>query len=139
MGNENTIPGLTLWVEAADYKAATTFKAKGTIQLKVDIDDLEVWEEVIRRLDGMRVHAIDDFHRQLMVSLQQENQELHAQSNRLAEENRAIREEIGQSTSMTTVLVNSLKTRIGEQEQELQHYRNLTADTKKLLDMLVPQ
>lgn len=139
MGNENTIPGLTLWVETADYKAATTFTAKGTIQLKVDIDNLEVWEEVVRRLDGMRIHAIDDFHRHLMVSLQQENQELHARTTKLAEENRAIREEIDHSTSMTTVLVNSLKARIGEQEREIQHYQNLQEDTKRLLDMLVPQ
>ena len=71
MDNTSSIPGLTFHVESADYKDSAMFAAKGTVHLSVDIEDLDVWEEVLHRLDGMRVHAVDDFHRQLMTSLQQ--------------------------------------------------------------------
>jgi len=131
MDNTSSIPGLTFHVESADYKDSAMFAAKGTVHLSVDIEDLDVWEEVLHRLDGMRVHAVDDFHRQLMTSLQQENEQLLERVTKLAEENRVVKDHAEHADAMIQGTIERMKQVIGKQALEIQQYKNV-------MDLLVP-
>jgi len=138
MADKVAIPGVTFWVNSAEYKDSATFVAKGTVHLTADIDDLEIWEEVIRRLDGFRAHAIDDFQRQMLLSLREENEQLTAESARVREETRVVKEQAAQTMAMSAQEVFNLTLLIREYERELQHHRNTATDTQNLLDLLVP-
>jgi hypothetical protein len=54
------IPGLTLYVHesAIGPCAAGQHKGAGTITLTAEVDDFEVWDKVVQKLDGMRVHSV---------------------------------------------------------------------------------
>jgi hypothetical protein len=138
MADKVAIPGVTFWVESADYKDSATFVAKGTVHLTADIDDLEIWEEVIRRLDGFRAHAIDDFHRQMMMSLREENEQLTTDTAKVREESRVVKEQAEQATAMSIQQVSRLTMLVREYELALQHHRNTATDTQNLLNLLVP-
>lgn len=70
------IPGVTFWVESSEQSGSVTHVAKARVTLTADIDNIEIWEEVKRRLNGFRVFSIDDFNQQMMAVLRRENQDL---------------------------------------------------------------
>lgn len=67
------IPGVTFYVLSSNKAGSTTHKAIGTVSLRATIDNLEIWDEVIRRLNGYRVFSVDDFNSQIAIALRSEN------------------------------------------------------------------
>src|SRR5258707_127643 len=107
--HDSDIPGVTFWVSSSSQSGSTDHLANGTVTLRAEIDDYEIWTEVVRRLDGYSVYSIDDFNRQLMIVLREENRQLLERATRAetqAHEQREVADKVAKI--------------VGEQNRELQ-------------------
>lgn len=95
------IPGITFHVEASSRSGSAVFKARGRVQLTADIADIEMWEEVVRRLEGFKVYSVDDFYQQIMLALRHENERLTYELARVTELRRTEGEQAAQRLMVT--------------------------------------
>jgi hypothetical protein len=86
------IPGVTFHVEMSGISGGTATMKNGYVRLRAEISDEQIWKDVLKRLDGYRVYAIDDFYQQLMISLRRENEALEKQLAKTKEELRTTNE-----------------------------------------------
>jgi hypothetical protein len=83
------VPGVTFWVEASGVIGVTVDEKKtGYVRLRTEFDNEELWLEVVKRMNGLRVHAIDDFHSQILMALRLENEELTKELVKVREQKR---------------------------------------------------
>jgi hypothetical protein len=78
----------------------TKVGAKKTVKVTLDaeVNDEEVWEVARRKLDGMKIHTVEDFQTELLNALRAENKtlerrlaELETAYRRTQEDNRSMR------------------------------------------------
>lgn len=108
------IPGITFHVESSSRS-----NIRGRVQLTAEIKEAEMWEEVVRRLEGFKVYSVDDFRQQLLIVLRQDNELLTAQ---LASEREARREENERAFYNQTLMSTeheSLRARCAELQVEV--------------------
>lgn len=87
------VPGVTFWVEASGVIGVTVDgKKTGYVRLRTEFDTEELWNEVVKRMNGLRVHAIDDFHSQILMALRLENDELTKELAKVTEQKRSAEE-----------------------------------------------
>ena len=77
MDHSNKIPGVTLCLIEAKLKQAPGSDAKrqGTIVLDATVEDLETWEKVIAKIDGLRIYTVKDLATTLIEVTQIEAKE----------------------------------------------------------------
>ena len=67
------LPGITLHLDVAQMLPPSTHKpmeARARLTLTAEIQDMEVWEEVVKRFDnegdGMRIHTVTSFAEEMV-------------------------------------------------------------------------
>lgn len=82
MANEDRIPGVTFVCESGETK-----KVKGKliaeVRLTAHINDLELFEQIEGKLDGMKVYAAEDFQTQVNGLLREDNDKLEVENERM--------------------------------------------------------
>jgi hypothetical protein len=76
MEADERLPGLTFWRESASQLPSDAHKAKGRVVLTADIDDLGMWDEIVRQFDGMRIYAAGDFKEAMIEALQKDKRSI---------------------------------------------------------------
>ena len=64
------LPGLTFHIESSSLQ-----EKHGRVQLSASVNDLDLWEEVLKKLDGFRVYTVADLQTALVEILQDEQKE----------------------------------------------------------------
>ena len=80
MEREERIPGVTLWLDEGTIlppgdKPTEEFLAHGRIVLTAAITDFAVWDDVVDKVNGMRIYAVDDFKSEMIEMLQDDVKE----------------------------------------------------------------
>jgi hypothetical protein len=65
------LPGLTFHVESSSLQ-----KKHGRVQLDATVNDIDLWEEVLKKLDGFRVYTVADLHTALVEVLQDDQKQM---------------------------------------------------------------
>jgi L-lactate utilization protein LutC len=92
MEHEDPVPvepaGLVFHVESSAITGASLAGKVGQVRLRAEFTDEELWKGVVNRLNGYRVHAVEDFHAQLLTVLRNNNAELERKLAKVTEEKR---------------------------------------------------
>lgn len=56
------LPGLTLYIKEQELTpcAGKEFKSAGFITLRAEVNDLDVWDQILEKLEGMTVYTVND-------------------------------------------------------------------------------
>jgi gamma-glutamylcyclotransferase (GGCT)/AIG2-like uncharacterized protein YtfP len=90
----NKLPGLTFHVETAQLT-----NKLGKAEIHADVNDVDMWEQVITKLDGLRIYTVEDLATSVMEVLQTENKEEKMAHARQTEELRQQLETLKQRNS----------------------------------------
>ncbi len=108
MANEDRIPGVVFHLESSETK-----KVKGQlvaeVKLNAHINDLDMFDVLVEKLDGLKVYASDDFQTQVNDLLREDNEGLESEVKSLKEYLHASNETLEQKVSLAL-----------EREKELQ-------------------
>lgn len=121
--NDSDLPGVTFWVVGSGESGSINHKFKGHVELTADIDDEDVWREVLERLNGYRVYSIDDFNTQMMKLLREENEELVRRNQQLEEKIRVTEEQAKGSTLFALSEKQRAERMLVDAEQQARIYR----------------
>ncbi len=126
------VPGVTFFVEVSGVTGVTVEgKKTGYVRLRTEFDTEELWNEVVKRMNGLRVHAIDDFHSQILMALRLENEELTKALAKVNEEKRAAAELYGATLAQ---VMERLKL-LDEQNRRLMQEMQLAASSDAVRDL----
>lgn len=66
------VPGLTLYVKESDLQhcAGKQFKATGFITLRAEVHELDIWDQVVEKLEGMTIYTVNDLMGAVIQSAQ---------------------------------------------------------------------
>ena len=92
----NKVPGLTFHVEHAELSARL-----GKAEVHADVNDPDMWEKVIEKLDGFRVYTVEDLVSSVVSVLQDENKEAKTEHAKQVE---ALRQELGHAKQRVSFL-----------------------------------
>jgi hypothetical protein len=117
------IPGVTFHVVRSEYSGAGVLndrvKLRGAVHLTAEIEDKDIWDEVIRRLDGYRVYSIDDFSQQLVLVMKDEREAAVKKLAEVQEEARVTAERAAQIIRFLTAERDSLDQQLKSAQQLL--------------------
>lgn len=129
MENEDRIPGIVLSLHSSEVRKVGG-KVLGDVSLIATVADLDLWEAIIQKLDGMKIYEAEDFHDQILSLQQEDNEALTSALDGLKAELRAFQEDAS-SRSQREKELEEMNTRLGEElkrlqalEQELQELAN---------------
>lgn len=56
------LPGLTLYIKDQELTPCVgkMFKSAGFITLRAEVNDLDVWDQVVEKLEGMTIYTVND-------------------------------------------------------------------------------
>ena len=113
MQNENRIPGVTLWLEDGSLlppgdKQTKEFKAHGRIILSATISDFGVWDDVVEKVNGMRIYSVDDFKSEMIEMLQEDKEEVDNELESVKRAAHAEKEELKQALDLERQRVHNL-------------------------------
>jgi hypothetical protein len=132
------VPGITFWVEASGVIGVTVDgKKTGYVRLRTEFDNEELWLEVVKRMNGLRVHAIDDFHSQILMALRLENEELTKELAKVTEQKRAGEEVAGQQLAQAGLQIQMLEESNRKLMQEMQ--ASVSSAAVRDLELLLQQ
>ena len=77
MANEIRIPGVEFSLEQADVKKVNG-KTVGTVVLEAHVNDLDMFDDIQDKLDGLKIYAVEDFQTQVNELLREDNEELES-------------------------------------------------------------
>lgn len=62
MQRKENLPGLTLYVKEKELTpcAGKEFTSAGFITLRAEVNDLDVWDKVVEKLEGMVIYTVND-------------------------------------------------------------------------------
>ena len=108
------LPGLTLHVMEDELSscAGKTFQAAGTIVLSAEVHDLDIFEEVKEKLDGMTVHTVNDVPQALVKAAQRRAKKAEQKMMDTTENSRKRIDELEAQLSFTLQEKDSLKGRL---------------------------
>ena len=71
MEPNNKLPGLTFHIESSSLQ-----QKHGRVQLDATVNDADLWDEVLKKLDGYRVYTVADLHTALVEVLQDDQKQM---------------------------------------------------------------
>ena len=71
MEPNDKLPGLTFHVESSSLQ-----QKHGRVQLDATVNDIDLWEEVLKKLDGFRVYTVADLQTALVEILQDDQKQM---------------------------------------------------------------
>lgn len=116
----NKVPGLTFHVEKASLK-----EKHGNVVLEATVNDSDLWDEVLKKLEGLRIYAVADFQTALVECLQDE---VRDEKSARAKEAALMREELERTKQELSVL----KARQAEMDEENKRFKDVEEELKKL-------
>lgn len=132
------VPGVTFWVEASGVIGVTVDEKKtGYVRLRTEFDSEGLWLEVVKRMNGLRVHAIDDFHSQILMALRLENEELTKELTKVREQKRAGEEVANQQLAQAAAQIKMLEESNRKLMQEMQ--ASVSSAAVRDLELLLQQ
>ena len=125
---------MTLWLDDATQLASAEHKARARVVLHADIDDFELWDSVVLKLNGLRIYTIDDFKGEMLTVLQQETHRLESDLEQEREQARAQLERVTQGLDLERARNYTLELELRKaiatvsvQQDELKELRELKA------------
>lgn len=135
MEHDERIPGVTFRLTRADKKPPIDpkkHKAIGYVELTAEINDFMVWEDVLQRLNGMRVYTVENLAEE-MISVAQ-NRAREAERD-LEVKNQALQAELEkakQNLSFTKAELQQRLQTVMQQGKELHRLRAIEQELKEL-------
>jgi glutamyl-tRNA reductase len=96
MKHDEKIPGLTLRMVQADLK-----NGHGTLHLTATVNDIPTWEEVVGRLNGMRVYTVEGLAEEMINVAQKRARQVQEESRKEVLALRLELEKLKQQVSFT--------------------------------------
>lgn len=125
MKPEERIPGVTFHLESAKQLPSVEYKAHGLVTLKADIDDFDVWDEVVGKLNGLRIYEASDLNTEMIEMLQEDNNRLEGEVEQLKEAAREREERHAAYMDDQLRIVAVLGFQARKDQAELEHLREL--------------
>jgi hypothetical protein len=110
------LPGLTFHVEGSSLQ-----KKHGRVQLDATVNDLDLWDEVLKKLDGFRVYTVSDLQTAMVEILQDDQKQMKESHD---QEVQALRQELERLRQRCSVL-EQYERDAAQMELELAKLRNL--------------
>jgi hypothetical protein len=101
MDPTDKIPGVTFFVQSSSLR-----DKQGQVQLDATVNDTELWDEVLRRLNGHRIYTVSDLTSAMIDVLQEDNRVMREEHTR---EVAALREQLQQAQQRVSFLEESSK------------------------------
>ena len=120
------VPGLTFHVEHSELKSKL-----GIAELHADVEDPDMWDAVLEKLDGYRVYTVKDLQESVLEVLQSENKEEKAEHARREEAMRQELECLRQENSLLKKTNAELAKEKGERARELQQLKEMKLDLEE--------
>ena len=81
MQHDEKIPGVTFFLKKGEQQppANKDHLARGEVILSCEITDLEVWKEVLEKLNGLRIYTVSDLSEAMVAISQKKYAELEAE------------------------------------------------------------
>lgn len=76
MGIEETLPGITFSVKQITKLKAIGDKKRVLVELSALVEDEELWESVVEKLDGLRIYSSHTFKDEILSALRETLQEV---------------------------------------------------------------
>lgn len=126
MAKEEELPGLTLRVHEKTLSpcAGSEFKATGLITLSVEVKELDVWDKVVEKLDGLAIYSVSTITETLVEAARRRANKAEQIAMRSTEESRAQIEQLESALSFRQADVDNLKNQLGAALAELEVLRD---------------
>jgi hypothetical protein len=129
---EELLPGVTFYLENAAQEPSTKHKAKGRVILTADIDDFNLWDETIKKFDGLRIYDSDSFQHEMLEMLQEDGEKLSAEVSRVREEYRTGRERLLAELAYAQQNISALALTNARQSQRIRELEAVEAELNAL-------
>lgn len=105
MSDEDQLPGVVFEMTQCDVLGtAVAGKKRAKVMLTAIINDDAVWEEVKKKLDGLKVYTADDFKGELLNALREEHAKIEAENKQLRSSFEATMEDNRRMSAALSVL-----------------------------------
>lgn len=101
MNKKEDVPGLTLYVKEHDLQhcAGKNFAATGFITLRAEVNELDIWDKVVEKLEGMTVYTVNDLSGAVIQAAQRRANRAEKKAMETMEEARQRVDELEATTS----------------------------------------
>ena len=139
MEHDERIPGVTFRLTRGDQKPPidpSKQKAIGVVELHAEINDFNVWAEVLDKLNGMRIYTVENLAEEMVDVAQKKareaTQEMKAKTDALHAQSQHVQQQLS-FVEQENIRLNAT---IQRQEQELVRLRQLEHEFNQLGDIL---
>lgn len=135
MEHDERIPGVTFRLTHGSKKPPIDpklHKAVGHVELYAEINDFNVWDEVLQRLNGMRVYTVENLAEEMINVAQKKAREAETNLSKRIQQLEAELEQSKQRESFAAAEIQQLHGIIIEQNRELAGLRALESELKAL-------
>ena len=135
MEHNEQLPGVTFRLDRADKLPPINpkkHKAIGRVELHADINDFEVWDEVLSKLSGLRIYTIENLAEEMVNVTQKKAKETEQALSARNQELKAALERVKQELSFATLELRQLMQTLALQEKELRRLRTLERELEQL-------
>jgi hypothetical protein len=117
MDTEDRIPGVTFYVGGSDLtKSGSNYIGK--VELEAHVTSLDMWEEVLRKIDKLKIYEAQDFHTTMVELLQEDSKQLKLNLGGMEKVLAEVKEEKEQQVSFLKKEVAKVTLRMKKAEAE---------------------
>lgn len=135
MEHDERIPGVTFRLTRGDQKPPIDpkkQKAIGVVELHAEINDFNVWTEVLERLNGMRIYTVENLAEEMVDVAQKKAREVEKEMRATTDALHAQSQQLQQRLSFVEQENIRLNATIHHQNKELERLRKIE---QELLDL----
>ncbi len=139
MEHDERLPGVTFRLTRGDLLPPADNKkqkALGAVELNAEVNDFDVWKEVLDKLNGMRIYTIENLAEEMVEVAQEKARQLENEMAKKTEELRVERAQLQQQLDFALVEIRELRTTIIQQTKELQRLRQVEGELKDIAGSL---
>jgi hypothetical protein len=124
-GKKEDVPGLVHYVKRAELQHCSGghFKGTGFITLQVEVNDFDVWDKILEKLEGMVVYTTNDLIGTVVAAAQRRANRAESQVVKTMEDARARIDLLESQLSFAQIDCENLKAQVGQvllEREELQ-------------------
>lgn len=124
--HDEELPGVTFRLTRADVGPPVDIdrhKALAFVEMQAEINDFGIWDDVIKRLDGMRLYTVNNLAEEMISVAQERAREAEKATEKKRIEAQAEIEKLKQRLSFAEAEIGQLRSVITEQNKELAYLR----------------
>jgi hypothetical protein len=90
------LPGITLYIKEHELTPCVgkVYKSAGFITLRAEVNDLDVWDRVVEKLDGMTIYTVNDLTGAVIQAAQRRANRAEKQAMKSMEDARRVVDEL---------------------------------------------